>query len=40
MEIEEMQNLFADIQDDLQQEKTNTEVELDRNREKQDENRD
>lgn len=34
MEIEEMQNLFADIQDDLQQEKTNTEVELDRNREK------
>ncbi len=34
MEIEEMQNLFADIQDDLQQEKTNTEVELERNREK------
>lgn len=39
-ELEEARNLLNDFIEDLSQEKQNTEIELQRNREKQDENRD
>jgi len=38
-ELEEIQNLCSEFIEDLQQEKNNTELELDKNKEKQEENK-
>ena len=38
-ELDEIANLCHDFLEDLMQERQNTEIELERNREKQDENR-